>query len=559
MSRKLLSFVMLFAVTFCFIGGCKDKDDEEQAVLVKDGKEVIATINGVSYTADDVYNDFLDSNTSAEYLYEELEDLLIKTVVPVTESMRNRITNEVEKWKKDIKENATINGTSYKDALASALKEENVSSEDELIEKKIFELQEEILTNQYWNANKENYYNSYLNNRYVYHISQILVSFSTNGNYDYFNVDASSSKTKQLYDVVNLLLNGESFYNVALKYSDDSNSKNNGGDLGIVSLYDTTISDEVKYALASYSVYFENANISYPEYLNTTYGNGIEAIPQEYVELLVKEDENGKKLYEDGSTYYISSSSSWLKSSDRVLGRKVIFNNLFNSRTFRFIQSSETSESVESFDNIRMPKEDSYGFDEKSTQNILVNDQGLPILVVRSDAGIHFISINKSAFVGEEELQKYYSKEVNETDDYITYLEKSINESDKTSRLEVLESFANDYATLAISNNSDFKGNENFIRYDMFNSYLGKTYNGVTFNITNEKIKNIINQYITSKKGYVQERINNLFSENYETYANLAEYSDNPLITKQIPILKCLEKECVYTYTNGFELPESSS
>ena len=93
MSRKLLSFVMLFAVTFCFIGGCKDKDDEEQAVLVKDGKEVIATINGVSYTADDVYNDFLDSNTSAEYLYEELEDLLIKTVVTVTESMRNRITN----------------------------------------------------------------------------------------------------------------------------------------------------------------------------------------------------------------------------------------------------------------------------------------------------------------------------------------------------------------------------------------------------------------------------------------------------------------------------------
>ena len=100
MKRRLLSLIMLFAVSLGFIGGCKDTEDNDQEVLVVGGKEVIATINGKHYTADDVYGDLITSNSSAEYLYEELEDLLIKTAVPISNSMRSRIVNEVEKWKK---------------------------------------------------------------------------------------------------------------------------------------------------------------------------------------------------------------------------------------------------------------------------------------------------------------------------------------------------------------------------------------------------------------------------------------------------------------------------
>ena len=89
MKKKILSFIMLFAVTFCFAGGCKN-DNDDQEVLVKDGKEVVATIkvkdqdgkvHEKDYTADQLYEDMIDSSTNAEYLYQELEDLLIKTVV----------------------------------------------------------------------------------------------------------------------------------------------------------------------------------------------------------------------------------------------------------------------------------------------------------------------------------------------------------------------------------------------------------------------------------------------------------------------------------------------
>lgn len=562
MKRRLLSFIMLFAVTFCFVSGCKDEENGEQSVLVENGKEVVAKIDDVSYTANQLFGDLVDYNGSAEFIYEQLEDLLIKTAVNVPDSTRSRIKNEVEVWKKDIKENASISGTSYKEALASALEKEGVSSEEELIDKKIFAWQEETLTNRYWNETKDTYYNNYFSNRHVYHVSQILVSIGTNGNYDYFDVQPSTTVAKKIYNVANALLSGEDFYNVALLYSDDSKTQNNGGDMGMVTLSDASIPDEVKYALASYSIYVENKELligNQPKYLDTTYGNGIEAIPQKYIDKL-------GEVYDDGEKYISTSSDTTLTS--RVYGRNVIFNNLFNSRTFRFLQTDGT-ENAKSMSDIKMPLTKVAGFElADENKNVIVNDEGNPILVVRSDSGIHFISIKKSAFVGSEELQKYYSTEINETDGYKTYLESVIaakGESVKEETISSLESLAKDYATMKVSDNSNFAGNEDFIRYDMFKTYLNKTYNGVEFKITNTEIANIVDQYITAKKTYITTKMKNYFNENYELYANKAEYSDTELILKQIPILNCLEKDsdgkyaCKYTYKNGFEVYSSTS
>mgnify|MGYP003299795541 CR=1 FL=1 len=52
--------------------------------------------------------------------------------------MKNRINNEIEKWKKDIKENATMNGTSYKDELKTALDNNDIAT----LEAKMNELEQ---------------------------------------------------------------------------------------------------------------------------------------------------------------------------------------------------------------------------------------------------------------------------------------------------------------------------------------------------------------------------------------------------------------------------------
>jgi parvulin-like peptidyl-prolyl isomerase len=551
MNKKILSFIMLFVVTFCFASGCKNDNESDKAVLVTDdGKEIVASINDVDYTADQLYGDMVSSSASAEYLYEQLEDLLIKTAVPVTESMRSRINNDVEKWKKGIKENATISGTSYKEALKSALEEAGVSSESELVEKKIFDLQEEIITNQYWNNTKESYYNNYIKNNYVYHISQILVSVSAGGNKDYFDVQPSEATAKKIYDVTNALLNGENFYQVAERYSDDTANKDKGGDMGIVTLNDTSIPNEVKYALASYSIYCENADLEYPAYLDEVYGEGFEVIPQKYVDLL------GEKYNEDSGVYHITSTSGTVSLYSRVQARNILFNNLYNSRTFRLLQSDDGTKNVKEIGNAKMPLIDAAGFESTvSAKKIIVNEENIPILVVRSDKGIHFISITKSAFAGEEELKKYYSKEINETDSYRTYLEKAISAADKEERLSLLESFANDYAIMKIRDNSSFAGNEDYLKYDMFNYYLNGNYNGVKFDITDENIKSIVTQYTNAKREYMATRIKNVFAQGYEMFVNSEEkFANSTNVLKNIPILKCLDnKGCTYTHEEGFK------
>ena len=551
MKKKFISIIMLFAITLCFVSGCK-KEDTDKNVLVVNGKEVIATINGTNYTADQIYDEFLTTNESISYIYEELEDLLIKSVVPITDSMRSRITNEVEVWKKSIKDNAAINGTSYKEDLASALESENVSSEEELIEKKLFALQEEIINNQYWVNNKADYFNQYLNNRYIYHVSQILVSVGTNGNYDYFNVEPSASVFEKLYNIVTDLASGKSFYQVAVDYSDDTASIDNGGDLGLITLTDSSLPNEVKYALASYSKYVENADIDVPEYLDNVYGEGIEVIPQNYIDML-NSDVNDEKFYEDDDTKHIQSLPSSFDNS-RVYGRNIIFNNLFNSRTFRFLQSNGTKKIAE-IDYAKMPKTDVVGFNDSTTQNVLVNDDNNPILVVRSDSGIHFISIKKSSFVGFEELKKYYSTEIDETDNYKTYVEKGRNSETREARIKELDSLAKEYAIISSSDNSSFGGNEKFIKYDMFLKYLNGTYQGVKFEIKNKQVETLILDYINNQKNLAKNKIEKYFDDNYKTYANNAEHADNPLVVKEIPILKCLEnKECTYTYAEGFKV-----
>ena len=553
MNKKILSFIMLFVVTFCFASGCKNDNEDDQAVLVtKDGKEVVASIGDVNYTADQLYADLVTSSASAEYLYNQLEELLIKTVVPVTDSVRSRINNEVEKWKKNIKENATISGTSYKDALNSALQEEGVNSEEELVEKKIFEYQEERITSQYWETAKAGYYNDYIVKNYVYHISQILVSVSPNGNKDYFDVNPAISATEKLYKVSNALIEGkQSFYQIAERYSDDTNSKSKGGDMGLVTLNDTSIPNEVKYALASYSVYCEDADLEYPEYFDEIYGDGFEVIPQTYVEML------GKKYNEDSGIYHITTTSDTDPLYSRVQARNILFNNLYNSRTFRLLQSDvEDATNVKTIDNAKMPLIDAAGFaTTNGNVNVVANESNTPILVVRSDKGIHFISITKSAFVGDGELLKYYSKEVNESDEVETYLELAVDSADRAERLAKLETFANDYAIMKISGNSTFTGNADFIKYDMFTTYLNKTYNGVEFKINDKTIESIVLEYIDSKREYTNTKIKNVFTEGYVALSNSEkEFANSINVMKNIPILKCLDnKGCTYTYEEGFK------
>ena len=442
-----------------------------------------------------------------------------------------------------------MSGTSYKDALNTALEEAGVSSEEELFDQKIFELQQRIVTSQYWANTEESYYKDYINNNYVYHVSQILVKVNTAGNKDYFDVELGKAEAEKLYKVTKGLIDGQSFYELAGRYSDDE-SKDNFGDMGLITLNDTTIPNEFKYALASYSIYFEDAELDYPEYFDEVYGDGFEVIPEEYVDVL------GEKYDEDSGIYHITSTSGTVSLYSRVQAKNILFNNLYNSRTFRLLQTDTSTTNVKEITNPKLPLIHEAGFETSvDAVNVVTNESNVPILVVRSDKGIHFISITKSAFAGESELMKYYSKEIDDTDAYRTYVEKGVDSASRNERLNQLEAFANDYATMKISGNSDFAGNEDFLKYDRFKYYLDGKHNGVKFEIKDKKVEKLILDYIDAQKAYVTKKIENVFNSGYDKLANSEEeYANTSNVLKNIPILNCLNnKGCTYTHETGFK------
>ena len=93
----------------------------------------------------------------------------------------------------------------------------------------------------------------------------------------------------------------------------------------------------------------------------------------------------------------------------------------------------------------------------------------------------------------------------------------------------------------------------------MFKTYLNGTYNGVKFEIVDEKVKTAILQYIDSEKEYRKTKIENVFSQGFELHANKDEIENSALFTKEIPILNCMNKDgnnkymCTYSYKEGFK------
>ena len=107
MNKKILSFIMLFVVTFCFASGCKNDNDTDESVLVADGKEVVASTVGEIMSAEEFYSfdakyNIPESKTviPAEITEEQIEEvrkLAIKAFKAIDGKGLSRVDFFVEK------------------------------------------------------------------------------------------------------------------------------------------------------------------------------------------------------------------------------------------------------------------------------------------------------------------------------------------------------------------------------------------------------------------------------------------------------------------------------
>ncbi len=265
-----------------------------------------ASGNRVKYTAEDLFGDYQNSASSASTAYSKVKEVLIRQYYqePAQASkladLQNQAQNAVDGIKSQAETNANNNGTSYQEEFEALLDSNNVDNVDELLDAKLYELEEDQFTKDYYTnsnlgkmrdgslwdslrtAEAEAEFgpvsDGYLKTRMPYHVSHILVKFESASSNEHAQATISATESEKLGDVIKELAGADtsdnkhgtepvaqrlSFGSIAYELSDDTESSSDYGDLGIMDL-STEFVPEFKLGLYAFDALYSNqANNAY--------------------------------------------------------------------------------------------------------------------------------------------------------------------------------------------------------------------------------------------------------------------------------------------------------
>ena len=332
--------------------------------------------------------------------------------------------------------------------------------------------------------------NGFINEKLPYHVKHILVKVDateTTGKYSRGHI--SSANVEKLYQTITSLVNGNEFGEVAKNYSDDPGSASKGGEY--IMNIDTGFVDEFQMGIYAYdtllsagadgkSMYANEPNyaekkekLNLPGATSDNDGQiakeikdlGASFIPYGVVEKMYEDKDKEKtkdgisiyngdadyfprniyfnKYFQNRNVAFITPEAVW-QTSDLTLGTgdsgyRQVTDNVTNKKVFTDIndkgnyatkKANDSTLSEEQLKNFHEIK-----FTDGTSKNVLCDNEGNPILVVRnqeSSAGIHLIVIEKSAFDetdkhfdakayieqgakgSEEEVKNHYATKLNE-------------------------------------------------------------------------------------------------------------------------------------------------
>lgn len=260
-----------------------------------------ATGKVTRYTAEDLFGDYLNSASSASTAFSKVQEVLIRNYFQqpaqanALAQLKTKAQNAVNGIKDQAQSNANTNGTSYQQEFEALLDSNGVDNVDELLEKELYDLEEEqYRTNYYTQANLnairdgtiwENLKteeaeaefgpvtDGYLKTKMPYHVSHILVDFASAESNNVTEATISAAESKKLSDVIKELAGADngnnlgtsvsaqrlSFGSIAFNLSDDTTSSTNYGDLGIMDL-STEFVPEFKLGVYAYDALYSSAH-----------------------------------------------------------------------------------------------------------------------------------------------------------------------------------------------------------------------------------------------------------------------------------------------------------
>lgn len=572
---KLAVGLMTAVLSVGVLAGC----DNNKVKYSSDGTILTYTDGNGQFhkvTADDLFIDYYDDSSKYQSIFDSINSIVVKNYFTIDDPVQfhgqtvhlgkdqmGQINTDadfkVEKDKKTAETNAENNGTSYDTEFEAILSSKGAEDENELHEKYVEELQKEKFDENFYKyfiddikkgakldseaGTTDQLWTGYFNDMLPYHVSHVLVKLEDGSGTNYSNGTISEENAKKLYDVVDALKNDkgeDTFRTIAKRFSEDTGSAANYGDLGIMD-YSTGYVNEFKLGIYAYENFVgdyaataETSKISIPnesayleevkESFGLTATTDIPEIPfsvfkDVYDYRKQVKDEKDEAVLEDSSNFY---------------PRNVIYNKYLNRHSVAFITNDAESTDVDN----HATGFKAYATGSLSGKNVLSVNLGTkeapnwtPILVTRAGSdyqGIHFIVVNRSPFAGEGDDKVVAGVSLN--DYYTTYYpdQQDYPVDESGSPLKTYINFSSKETTDTKSRAESLKSTLKSFDSDKLGKYIFKKYfEKEGLQITDSKLADALNKWIDRGFEKKDRETNEAWEKTWRDYVDtLAKQND---------------------------------
>lgn len=516
---KITLGIALSALSCTLLAGCGGATYSPEGVILTYTDSTGKTQN---YTADDLFGDYYKDSSKVSTMFDSIFKVIVRNYFNEGQDGHDKYaqilknaTVEVEGVKSKAKENADTNSTSYDEEWNKLLESNNCKDEEELLEHFIYEGELTEFNDQFYDNHistlrdglptDEEGYDGYINSKLPYHVRHILVKVSDSGSTNYYNATISGENATKLADVAQTLADGNSFGDVALKYSDDS-SNTKFGDLGVMDK-DTSFVNEFKLGVYAYENLYnvntkdaaKTSNISMAKndidenYKEAAEDDGYIASIPYAVFAKLRSDAN---VVKDSEGHVVNDDSP------NTYPRNIWFNNYLNKHQIAVIKYAvgETGESLDKTAPSTFKYVEGLSKDDSEAEKVLCTTDGQPILVVRAGTsdyqGIHFIVVQRSPLVKTDEngttISEYWTTKYPGQSDYPT----NTDGSNKKTYVNFLNQEIKEYKSRAEEVENKIKSFDSDLNKYIYGKYVASE----KIKIHDEDLEKAINDWINRSK-----------------------------------------------------------
>ena len=543
MNKRIITLSLMGLLTLGTLTGCSDVKAEK---VTTDGqtKEVIVKVGDKNYTADDLFAEYSGTTSGASAYYNAIYDVLIREAQPITTTITNAVNSRIDDFTEKAKEQASNNSTTYKTELSALLEDEGVNNLKELREIYTLDEQKKVYEDKYYDDNMDSLKLEYLATKTPYHVSHILVKTDNAGSSLYKGTITAAEATK-ISSVINSLIDNKfTFGQVAKENSEDNSGETSSasyfGDLGIMD-QDTSFVPEFKYNVFAYDAYLNGSenikprvegetieqelnldkkfNFNYDGASTNTVSvrdalSSVNEIPYKVVDYLSTLTEETPKVIGNVKTYK-DANGNVKDVDDSVYPRNILFNTYFNDHGISVITNEGYTGDSTKFKS----------FPRLSSKPILTDGNNNPILVTRAGSsyqGIHFITINKSPFDGNDEaMLAYYSTE--------NIPSTSTDVSNDKRFITAVASNNSTYTERAKKVKDAVKGFDPYLNYRIYEDLVAESNVEIK-----EEVKSLISKYISSQRAQTAYTNDASTTATLKSFVQLLQLQDAEKAAKQV-------------------------